>query len=530
MRPETSSPALHEEVEDLRSQLAEAEETLRAIRSGEAEALVITCNQGDEVHFLGGRERVYRQFSEAMGGGTATLSADMHILSCDARLATTLCLSVDQIVGTDLGDHFSPEDREGVGVFLAQSEAVSAVRRIRLVTSEGHVVPAYLTATILRSPGAQPLTCLTFADLTTVISAETALDESESRLKSARARALLESERQTRLLRHAEAVACAGSWRIDLGTGRASWSEGAYHIFGLEPDALSGQLAEGIGKMAIHPDDRDMVERLGASLLEDGIPRPAEYRIVLPDGSIRWVHSEGTIEADEDGNAVGVVGYIQDITERRTARDEIEQMLEERGRHVRLLKESLSSMVDVVGRVVEIRDPYTAGHERHVSELAERISQEMGMPAEDIEEIRVAALIHDVGKISVPAEILTKPGRLLPVEFELVKNHSEAGFSIITLAHMGGSIAEMVRQHHERCDGSGYPRGLAGKQLLTGAKVLMVADVVEAMSAHRPYRAALGIEAALAEIEDGAGTRYDAEVSKACMTVFRERGFAFSDT
>jgi len=116
------------------------------------------------------------------------------------------------------------------------------------------------------------------------------------------------------------------------------------------------------------------------------------------------------------------------------------------------------------------------------------------------------------------------------VEFELVKNHSEAGFSIITLAHMGGSIAEMVRQHHERCDGSGYPRGLAGKQLLTGAKVLMVADVVEAMSAHRPYRAALGIEAALAEIEDGAGTRYDAEVSKACMTVFRERGFAFSDT
>jgi len=137
--------------------------------------------------------------------------------------------------------------------------------------------------------------------------------------------------------------------------------------------------------------------------------------------------------------------------------------------------------------------------------------------------------MHDVGKISVPAEILSRPRALTPVEFSLVAGHAEAGYRIINSAHVHTPIAELVYQHHERCDGSGYPRGLTADDLLDGSKVLMVADVVEAMSSHRPYRAALGEDAALAEIESGAGSRYDSGVCESCIRLFRERGFAFAE-
>ena len=174
-----------------------------------------------------------------------------------------------------------------------------------------------------------------------------------------------------------------------------------------------------------------------------------------------------------------------------------------------------------------MRDPYTAGHQRRVAELGVRIMQELGATASQTEEVRLAALIHDVGKVSVPAEVLTKPSKLSPVEFELMKGHSEAGYRIIASADMEGQTAELIYQHHERCDGSGYPRGLTEDQLLPEAKVLMVADVVEAMVSHRPYRAALGLDAALAEIERGAGTLYDPAVCSACARIFRDGTFSF---
>jgi putative nucleotidyltransferase with HDIG domain len=176
-----------------------------------------------------------------------------------------------------------------------------------------------------------------------------------------------------------------------------------------------------------------------------------------------------------------------------------------------------------------MRDPYTAGHQRRVAELATAIAGELGMSESEIGDIRVAALMHDIGKMSVPAEILSKPTRLGPMELQLVQVHAEAGYAIMESAHMYEPIPQIVYQHHERLDGSGYPQGLAGDALLPGSRVLMVADVVEAMMSHRPYRAALGRDAALAEIEQGAGRLYDADVAAACARVFNERGFAFTE-
>jgi putative nucleotidyltransferase with HDIG domain len=191
------------------------------------------------------------------------------------------------------------------------------------------------------------------------------------------------------------------------------------------------------------------------------------------------------------------------------------------------LLDTLTSVIDVIGTLSEMRDPYTAGHQRRVAELSVEIAHDLGMGHEDVEELRTAALLHDVGKMSIPVEILTKPGARSPVEFDLIKAHPESGFHIITSARVPGPIAEIVYQHHERIDGSGYPRGLRGDELLGASKVLMVADVVEAMSSHRPYRAALGIDAAVAEIQAGAGTRFDPRVVAACVRVVRDPGFAF---
>ncbi len=189
------------------------------------------------------------------------------------------------------------------------------------------------------------------------------------------------------------------------------------------------------------------------------------------------------------------------------------------------LRTALSGTIEAVARMVEKRDPYTAGHQQRVSELAAAIAGEMGLGQREVEGIRLGALIHDIGKISIPAEILSRPGRLVPVEFEIVKTHAEIGYDIIKDVHFPWPIADMVRQHHERLDGSGYPLGLKGDQIAQEARILAVADVVEAMASHRPYRPGLGVEAALAEIEQGRDRLYCAQAVDACLRLFREKRF-----
>lgn len=192
------------------------------------------------------------------------------------------------------------------------------------------------------------------------------------------------------------------------------------------------------------------------------------------------------------------------------------------------LSSARMSVTELVCQVVAIRDPYTASHQRRVSELASAIAEDMGVSGTDLGNIRDAALMHDVGKVAVPAEILAKPGKLSDTEFALLRGHAEAGYAIIESANLEYPLAEIVYQHHERCNGSGYPRGLTENAMLTGAKIISVADVVEAMVSHRPYRASLGIEAALQEIEKGSGDLYFAPAVASCLRVFRELEFEFS--
>ena len=188
------------------------------------------------------------------------------------------------------------------------------------------------------------------------------------------------------------------------------------------------------------------------------------------------------------------------------------------------LKMSLTGTVSAAARLIEARDPYTAGHQTRVAKLAVAIARELGWEKERIEGLQLGAMIHDIGKIKIPADILTKPGRLTAIEFELIKSHPGTGYEILKDIAFPWPVAGIVHQHHERIDGSGYPQGLMGDQIIEEAKIVGVADVVEAMASHRPYRASLGVEAALAEIEAGRGIRYDEEIANACLRLIKEKG------
>ena len=213
-----------------------------------------------------------------------------------------------------------------------------------------------------------------------------------------------------------------------------------------------------------------------------------------------------------------LIGLLQDISEKKRAEAQIQH-------YVAQLETAFMSTVQVVTTLGEMRDAYTAGHQRRVAEIAVAIGAELGFDARRQEGLRVAGYLHDVGKIRIPSEILSKPGKLSPVEFQLVRGHSQASYDVLKDVQFPWPIAEVALQHHERMDGSGYPQGLKGEAILLEARIMAVADVIEAMSSHRPYRAGLGIEAALSEIERGRGSAYDAQVGAACLRMFRERRY-----
>ena len=194
----------------------------------------------------------------------------------------------------------------------------------------------------------------------------------------------------------------------------------------------------------------------------------------------------------------------------------------EHEQHAKVLRQSLEQSIQAIADTVEARDPYTAGHQRRVAELAKAIAQEMGLPIEQINGVHLAASIHDLGKIQIPAEILAKPGKLSDIQLMLIQTHAQAGYDILKNVKSPWPIADIVLQHHEKLDGSGYPQGLKDEEILLEARILTVADVVEAISSHRPYRPSLGIEAALTEIELNRGKRYDPTAVDICIKLFRE--------
>jgi PAS domain S-box-containing protein len=243
----------------------------------------------------------------------------------------------------------------------------------------------------------------------------------------------------------------------------------------------------------------------------------AIYQVVAKDGSVKFTEVSGS-PVMRDGKISGIISVARDITERRQAEEKLVSTLES-------LRRAIGVTIQAMVSTVETRDPYTAGHQVRSADLARSIAAEMGLPQDRIDGIYMAGSIHDIGKLSVPSEILVKPTKLSDLEFSLIKVHALKGYEILRDVVSDWPLAEMVYQHHERMDGSGYPRNLKGDEILTEARILAVADVVESMASHRPYRPSLGIQAALDEITKNRGKLYDPEVVDACLRLFNEKGY-----
>jgi len=229
---------------------------------------------------------------------------------------------------------------------------------------------------------------------------------------------------------------------------------------------------------------------------------------------------EGPFLKEERLLIEAVANRLGDVTERKRAEEELK-------RYSQKLQELIDNITKAIALTTAMRDPYTSGHQQRVTHLACAIAEEMGLNKEMLAEIRVAGSLHDIGKMYIPSEILAKPGKLTDTEFDMIKTHSKVGYDILKTIDFPWPIAPIVLQHHERANGSGYPSGISAKDVLLEARILAVADVVEAMASHRPYRPALGIDKALEEISQKKGLLYDPEVADACLKLFKEKGFKF---
>jgi PAS domain S-box-containing protein/putative nucleotidyltransferase with HDIG domain len=333
--------------------------------------------------------------------------------------------------------------------------------------------------------------------------------------------ALIESEKRYRLL--AENVSDV-IWVTDVNLRPTYVSPSIQRLLGWGADE---SLFRGL-EDALSPSSAGMVRGIVAKLVEADrnghespeLQHPVELEIRRRDGSIVCVDTTVTVIRDLDGHPIQFLGVLRDVTERKQAEEQLQQSFQK-------MERTLEGTIQAIRTMVDTRDRYTAGHQLRVTELACAIAEAMGLSIQQIQAVHVAGLLHDVGKILLPTEILTKPGRLNDIEFAMIRTHPRAGYNILKSIEFPWPIAKTVLQHHERMDGSGYPERVRGEEILMEARILAVADVVEAMSSHRPYRAALGLDTALDEIVKNSGVLYDPRVVDACVRVFKENAFSF---
>jgi putative nucleotidyltransferase with HDIG domain/PAS domain S-box-containing protein len=320
-------------------------------------------------------------------------------------------------------------------------------------------------------------------------------------------------------LEDAQRIGHLGNWEWDIVSNELHWSEELYRIFGLDSENF-GETYDAFLAL-VHPDDRESVQRAVNESQEppEGLYN-LEHRILRADGTERVIQTRGEVDFDQAGRPFHMIGTALDITERRQAEAAEHRLMEQR-------RDTLLQTIQAIALTVEKRDPYTSGHQERVADLAATIATELGLDETRVEGVRLGGLIHDIGKISIPAEILNRPGALADAEFTIVKTHAQAGYEIVKGIDFPWPVSEMILQHHERLDGSGYPDGLKSGEIILEARIMTVADTVEAMVSHRPYRPALSVDEAMDEITKQRGRLYDPDVVDCCVTLFTKKDYSF---
>jgi PAS domain S-box-containing protein len=326
--------------------------------------------------------------------------------------------------------------------------------------------------------------------------------------------ALLESEKKYRnILENIE----DGYYEVDTAGNFTFFNYSLCRILGYSADELMGK------NNREYADDKNAkkIFKVFNEVYRTGLPTKAfDWELIKKDGSKCFAEMVVSLITDSNNVKTGFRGIARDVTERKRAEEELDNSFKR-------LRAALGGTIQALAIASETRDPYTAGHQKRVADLSRAIATKMGLDSNQTDGIRMAGVIHDLGKMAVPAEILSKPSKLSAIEYNLIKTHPRAGYDILKDVEFPWPIAQIVLQHHERLDGSGYPAGLKGDEILMEARVIAVADVVEAIASYRPYRPALGMEKALGEITQNKGILYDPAVVDACLCLFRDRGYKF---
>ena len=457
-------------------------------------------------------ERRYRLLAENVSDVIWVTDMNLRPTYVSPSIERMLSYTVEEAKGSSMDNMLTRESAQQATERMAKT--ISLIKKdpkkvlkpgsveLELRRKDGSTIWADTTVTVVRDGNGQPVELMgVLHDITERKKSEKAVSESEGRFRS-----LIETTSDW-------------VWEVNEKLVYTYVSRKIHDILGYQPEEVVGKAP--VDLMPLKEANR--VARVFETALSEKKPFAFVENVCLhKDGHKVVLETSGVPFFDAGGNVRGFRGVDRDVTERKRAEEEAQESF-------RKLQRTVEGTIQAIALTVETRDPYTAGHQRRVTKLAYAISREMGLPNDQIQRVRIAGLLHDLGKIFIPTEILSKPGQLTEVEFAIIKSHPQAGHEILKNIEFPYPIADIVIQHHERMDGSGYPAGLKGEEIVIEAKILAVADVTEAMSSHRPYRPALGLDKALKEIVNNKGTLYDAKVVEACMRVFSSGAFKFDD-
>ena len=445
-------------------------------------------------------EERFRRVVETMKVGLGAIDENAVLTYVNEYFANMLGYSIDEMIGRstlDFHDEESHKIQEEIFKKRRAGGRDSTPYELTWRKKDGQKVYAILSPTpMFDKDGRYMGSFAIHTDITERKKAEAELRESE--------------ERHRTLFEHAGFAIEL----IEAETGkRIAFNAAAHKNLGYTREEFQEVPA---ADLTVHKDPKQTLQRF-KRITEKGSDL-YEIQLEAKNGEIRDMLISAVPIRIKEKDCTHIIRV--DITDQKRAEEDRKESFER-------LKRSLESTVSALASAFEVRDPYTAGHQQRVTDLACAIAEEMGLSEEQIDGIRMAGLIHDIGKINIPAEILNKPGQLTEIEYSLFKNHPQVGHDVLQTVEFPWPVAQIVLQHHERMDGSGYPQGLSGDEIMLEARILAVADIVEAIASHRPYRPARGAGDALEEILHNKGTLYDPEVVDACLRVFYEKGFKF---
>ena len=453
--------------------------------------------------------------------GYASISAEGIIMQANLTLARLLGVERSRLIKKSFPSFIAGEDQDkyylyGKSAFTAKHQNHSIGIRLKKTDKSIFWVALQTTVKKDKDTGCDGL-FLSIMEITERKTAEAILEKFQSAARKT-AKGLLESSEAHAL--NVIANARDAFIVMDAQGNIIDWNPEAVSMFGFtKKEAIGRNLADTIIPAKFRKAHTAGLKHYVETGEHKALNKLMEISALHKNGNTLSV--ELSIVPLREDDSVTFNAFIRDLTERNADREKLV-------RSAKSLRKSLIGTVLAIAKAVEARDPYTAGHQQQVSHLARSLAQEMRLDKDVVEGIRMGAFIHDIGKIQLPAEILSKPGRVTDLEYLMVQTHCQVGYDILQDVEFPWPVADIVYQHHERMDGSGYPQGLKGDEISLQARIVAVADVVEAISSHRPYRAGLGLEAALDEIRKQRGKFYDPVVVDACLKLFAEKRFAFT--